>query len=309
MAKSAFEQLEKGSYQEFENLIDLHDRFALSSDPFMRYSSGWAAIYAAQRANRYAQKADAVFAQQLAVERWTEVDRVAPSMYQADPEVLFTQAQLALAMSPQISMEQHMWSQQQRLHVAQNVGEIALKCIPIMARGNQSMTGELAEIACLQLIWRESEHTGTVQNIVNGIPAGPAKDQRRGRASRYSTDIYAHLTNPDVRSKSINVQVKSRLRNSDYRRYGDIVALIGANTHYGIAGKGHRTGLERIKFTAEACAAEANNQGTEEHNAIIQQSSASVYRTIHEKMIMRNPWLLPKEVTTSDSIPDTAQPN
>lgn len=290
MALSAFEQLEKGARQEYGRLIELHDRFAVSADPFMRYAAGWAAMYAAQRAVRLSEVIDVAHAQQMANERWAEIDGPKPTMYEADPDVIHAQAKLALALSDQICQERREWTETERRVTTQKVAEVALDCLPVIEAGNATMIGELAEIACLQLMWRPT-NTEADQQIFNGVPAGPAKDQRAGKGYRYATDIYALPAGKSRDVKHVNVQMKTVLRETDYSRYDKIIALIGANTHFAHNRRGEHDGQERIRFTVEACTAEAADGSDEEYTPTLDVSSSKVHKTIHRKFLIRNPSL------------------
>lgn len=307
MTMSAFEQLERGSRQEYDTLIELHDRFAVSSDPFMRYAAGWAAMYAAQRAVRFRWCTDTANAKEMALERWSEIDQPTETMYEADPDVIHANARLAIAMGDQICEEKRDWTESERLQIYRDISSIALDCLPVMADGNVVMTGELAEIACLQLMWRP----GIAEDrpyVFNGIPAGPAKDRRGGTGSRYATDIYAYPALPGSRLKSVNVQVKSRLQKRDFHRYGYIMALIGANTHFAHPDKGGHTSVERIGYTVEACAMEAESPQASPDTPTLDISSSKVYSTIYERFLIRNPDLVDQD-ENEDAVTESAPPN
>ncbi|MCA9308891.1 hypothetical protein KC973_00785 [Candidatus Saccharibacteria bacterium] len=249
MATPAFQQLAEGRRQSFDKLIDLHERLSQSVDPFMRYAAGWAAMYAAQKRG----SGDSDAAQLLAEERWREINGKNVSIYYGeDPKILHVQAKLALAMSDQLRYERKLWTPRERQETARRIGELAHTHLGQMTGGDARMRGELAEIACLQVLWRN--HTIDHLPILNAVPAGPAKDMRTGMISAYSTDIYAYRPGSSKQYKGANIQMKSTLRPQHKDRYGDIMVLIGATPDFRLPGGGNNgSSVRRIAYTTETC--------------------------------------------------------
>lgn len=283
MSLSAFAQLEKGPRQSFDKLMDLHDRFAISGDPFMRYAAGWAAMYAAQKGLNN----DTDYAQGLAESHWGELDHPIDSVYVDSPKVLYIESQLAMGMSDQIRFSRKIWTPDERLLVGRTLGDIATDFVSDVVKDDPNVRGKLAEVACMQLLWRRSPDLENL-NTINAIPAGPAKDQRRGWSAPFSTDIYAHVSGAGRVHRPANIQMKSTATAKDRERYADIVAVVGANTHFAHP-SATATTKQRIIFTVGECSREANQETlTEQVKNTLDQSSRKIHSDIKPILDMRN---------------------
>lgn len=281
--RETLRMLEKGSALETGSLLSLHDTLATHADPYLQIIAGWAALYASQK-NASVGDVDSYF--ELAQERWVQATIEAESEFENDPVNVSLKAQLYSAIAPQIRLEKAVWTPEQRRTVSQKIGAIANKCVPDVERGDPLRKGLLAEIACLQLLWRDSPCTP----ILNSVPAGPGKDSRIG-TTRLNTDVYAFIPGTKQSQKGVNLQVKSTLTPEKQAKYDfSVVVPIVATRHYEHPRGNSASPRERILYAAQSCQAELDPDSTNIETRIhLDKSSQHIHRDIMSSMRLRHP--------------------